>query len=207
MMATEEQIRDAVGILKRGGIVIYPTDTAFGIGCRIDDKPAVDRLFALRRRSRQQATPVLVDGAEMALAYYDSPPQIVRRFMNDYWPGALTIIARCKTELLYSPIRGDGDTVGLRMPNHPTALALIRGTGVPLIGTSANFHGEATPFAERDLDPELTKLVDMVVLDSTGASQGKPGEHSMKLVSTVVDCSVTPYHIVRQGAVILPETI
>jgi len=183
----------AIEILSKGGIVIYPTDTAFGIGCRIDDHSAVDRLFEIRRRPRTQATPVLVDSKETALAYFSSPSQIVRRLMNEYWPGALTIVARAKLDLIYSPIRGGGDNIGLRMPDHPTALAIIAGVGVPILGPSANFHGSPTPYRFEDLDPELVKLVDMAI----------PGETSVGLASTVVDCSVDPYRILRQGAVTL----
>ncbi len=174
-----------------GGIVIYPTDTAFGIGCRIDRPDAVDQLFALRRRSLTQATPVLVSSEEMALAYFDNPSEIVRRLMKEYWPGALTIVAKCKKNLIYSPIRGGGETIGLRMPDHEIPLAIIRGVGVPILGPSANFHSAPTPYREVDLDPELVKLVDLVI----------PGKCKVDNVSTVVDYSVSPYKILRQGAV------
>lgn len=181
----------AVKVVRDGGIIIYPTDTAFGIGCRIDRPDAVDRLFALRRRPRSQATPVLVGSQQMALAYYDSPSVIVRRLMEAYWPGALTIVWKCRLNAFSSPIRGGGQTVGLRMPNHKTALSIINAVGVPILGPSANFHGLPTPYAMEDLDPELMKLVDYVV----------PGVCTVKQASTVVDCMKEPYEIIRQGAV------
>ena len=187
----EHDIQQAIKTLNDGGIVIYPTDTAFGMGCRMDDEKAVDRLFAIRRRPLTQATPVLVSSEAMALAYYLDPPEIVRHLMEKYWPGALTIIARCKKELVYSPIRGSGQTIGFRMPNHDTALELIRGVGVPILGPSANFHGHPTPYRFEDLGPEFIKLVDLVL----------PGDCSVGIASTVVDCSVTPYKVVRQGAI------
>lgn len=184
-------IDQAITIINKGGIVIFPTDTAFGIGCRMDDRKAVDRLFAIRKRPRTQATPVLVSSREQALAYYFDPSEIVRHLMDQYWPGALTIIARCKKKIVYSPIRGGGQTIGLRMPNHETALSLIKGVGVPILGPSANFSGFPTPYRFEELDPELVKLVDIVI----------PGECSLESASTVVDCSVMPYKIVRQGAI------
>ncbi len=186
-------IQKAIKIINSGGIIIFPTDTAFGIGCRIDDRKAVDTLFAIRRRPPTQPMPVLVDSADMALDYFESPPDIVRRFMKDHWPGGLTIIARCKKNMIYSPIRAGGDTIGLRMPNHQTILEIIKGVGVPILGPSANFHGDPTPYSTDELNPELVKLVDYVV----------PGECTIKEASTVVDCSVDPYKIIRQGAVIL----
>ncbi len=197
-MTIDEHIKQAVSALRKGGIVIYPTDTAFGIGCRIDDRAAVDTLFTIRKRPLTQATPVLVDSIEQSLSYLDSPSDIVRRLMDTYWPGALTIIGKCKKNLIHSPIRGGGETVGFRMPDHETALAIVRGVGVPILGPSANFHGSPTPYTFESLDPELVKLVDYVV----------PGTGKAGNVSTVVDTTTSPVTIVRQGAVMLhPEEL
>lgn len=195
MEQKEEVISKAIQVLNSSGIVIYPTDTAFGIGCRIDRPKSVDRLLAFRKRPLSQAMPVLVATKEMALPYWSHPSHIVRCLMNQYWPGSLTIVAPCKKRLIYPPIRGGRDTVGLRMPNYKTILTIIEGVGVPILGPSANFHGKPTPYRLQDLDPELVKLVDLVV----------PGKCSVGQASTVVDCSVDPYKIIRQGAVKLPE--
>lgn len=192
---TQKTVDQAIQALKRGGIVIYPTDTAFGIGCRIDNYRAVDRLLRIKKRIVGNPMPILVSGVSMALAYLSHPSIIVRRLMSTYWPGALTIVAPCIKEIVYSPIRGDGDTVGLRMPNHKIALAIITAIGVPIIGSSANFSKQLTPFTQEDLDPELVNLVDVVV----------PGRCSVRRISTVVDCSRQPYQILRQGAVRLPK--
>ncbi|OGG24396.1 hypothetical protein A3A79_04395 [Candidatus Gottesmanbacteria bacterium RIFCSPLOWO2_01_FULL_43_11b] len=193
----KSDVKRAIEVVREGGIVIYPTDTAFGIGCRIDDPKAVDRLFKIRRRPRDQATPVLVDSIKQSLHYLDSPSDIVRRLMKQHWPGALTIIALCKTNLVYSPIRGCGKTLGVRMPDHETARSIIRGVGVPILGPSANFHGAPTPYRFEDLDKKLIKLVDYVV----------PGRCMLGNVSTVVDCSVDPFRIVRQGAIHIGSTL
>ena len=186
-------VDQAIKVLIGGGIVIYPTDTAFGIGCRVDSRDAVDRLFTIRRRPLVKATPVLVDSMDMALTYYSSPLPIVRHLMKTYWPGALTVVAPANIDLLYSPIRGGSPNVGLRMPSHEVPLALVGGVGVPILGPSANFHDSKTPYKFEDLDPDLVKLVDLVI----------PGECSVGVASTVVDCSVEPYKIIRQGSVYL----
>jgi L-threonylcarbamoyladenylate synthase len=187
----DDDLRKAVGVLAGGGIAVFPTDTAFAIGCRIDDRAAVDRLFAVRRRPPTQATPVLVDSPAMALAYFDRPAEIVGKLMSRYWPGALTIVSACDAGKIPPLVRGGGATVGMRMPDHPAALALITGVGVPILGTSANFHGEKTPFAYGELDPELLRLVDAVV----------PGVCRAGNVSTVVDVSGARPAVLRQGAV------
>ena len=187
----ENDIQQAIKVVRAGGVIIYPTDTAFGIGCRIDNHEVVDRLFKIRRRPVTQAMPVLVSSMDMALAYFDSPSDIVRRMMEQHWPGALTIVAHYKKDLIYSPICAGGATVGLRMPNHDIPIKIIEAVGVPILGPSANFHGEPTPYRFEDLDRELVKLVDYVVT----------GKCLIKQASTVVDCSVEPYKIIRQGAV------
>ncbi len=186
-------MKDIKSLLHNGGIIIFPTDTAFGIGCRMDNCEAVDRLFRIRKRALTQATPLLVSSIDMALAYFDNSSNIVRRLMREHWPGALTIVAPCKKNLIYSPLRGGGNTIGLRMPNNETILKIISGVGVPILGPSANIHGDPTPYSIKDLNKELIQLVDYVV----------QGECTLNQASTVVDCSVDPYKIIRQGAVTL----
>ena len=187
-----QQTAQAIKILGQGGIVIFPTDTAFGIGCRIDDEAAIKRLFHIRKRPETQATPVLVSGFAMAEKYLqDVSQQVKEQLIDQYWPGALTVVLPCKTEKVPELVRGKGSNLGVRMPDHEIALEIIKGVGVPLLGPSANFHGEATPYAFEQLNPELVKLVDYVV----------PGECSMQQASTVIDCSVEPWNILRDGAV------
>ncbi len=182
----------AIEVLNRGGIIIFPTDTAFGIGCRVDDKKAIERLFGIRKRPHDQAVPLLVNGVSMAKSYaFDIPHEVEDKLIGPYWPGALTVVVKCKKNKIPRLVRGGGETIGLRMPNHMITLALIRSLGVGLLGPSANFHGEDTPFDFNDLNPKLTKLVDYVL----------PGKCNLKGVSTVVDTTVKPWKILRQGAV------
>ena len=116
---------------------------------------------------------------------------LITKLINLYWPGALTIVMQSKTENVPQLVRGGTGTLGVRVPEHLTALEIINGIGVPIIGTSANFSGEKTPFALEDLDPELVKLVDFVV----------PGECHKKVASTVIDSTVKPWKILRHGAI------
>ncbi len=187
-----EAIKKAIQILEEGGIVIYPTDTAFGIGCRIDDEKAVKRLFEIRKRPKTQATPVLVDSLEMAQEYVKTIPQeVIERLIKPYWPGALTIILYCNKVKVPALVRGGGETLGVRIPNHDATRAIIREVGVPILGPSANFHGQKTPYKFEDLDRELVRLVDYVVEGET---------KSIEIASTVIDCSKKTWKIVRRGA-------
>ena len=188
-----ENISQAIEVLREGGIVILPTDTAFGICCRMDNEKAIKRLFAIRKRPETKATPVLVSSKEMAKEYLlDIPQRVKDELSGRYWPGALTIVLPCKTEKVPELVRGKGNNLGVRMPNHETALAIIKGVGVPILGPSANFHGENTPFRVEDLDSQLVELVDYVVEGECSAA-GK--------ASTVIDCSIDPWKILRQGAI------
>ncbi|HSX08939.1 MAG TPA: L-threonylcarbamoyladenylate synthase [Candidatus Saccharimonadales bacterium] len=187
-----EEVKKAIQILKDGGIVIFPTDTAFGIGCRIDNEDAVKRLFALRKRPETKATPVLVSDLHMAEEYLQSvPDDVINKLIEPYWPGALTIVMKCQTNRVPSLVRGGGDTLGMRVPDHLTTLSLINGVGIPILGTSANFAGGETPYTFESLDQELIKLVDFVV----------PGVCQTKQASTVIDTTQSPWQILRQGAV------
>ncbi len=190
----QQQIDQAVRVLHDGGIIVFPTDTAFGIGCRLDKPQAIDRLFTIRERPRTQATPVLVSDVEMAMDYFVAPSKDVIRFMKEFWPGALTIISDCDANKVNQLVRGGGNTIGLRMPNNMTIRSIISQTGTPILGPSANFHGKPTPYSYQSLDPELLKKVDFVV----------EGSCSVGLASTVVDCTKNPYVIIRQGSVVLP---
>jgi L-threonylcarbamoyladenylate synthase len=187
-----KQIEDAVRALNQGGIVIFPTDTAFGIGCRIDNEKATEKLFKLRKRPIAQAMPVLVNGIEMAKNYVvEIPSEVLKKLINPFWPGALTIILNANLHKVSSLVTGGGKTVGIRMPNHPVILDIITKVGVPVLGPSANFHGENTPFEFKDLSLELISLVDYVI----------EGECLVRETSTVVDCTKAPWEILRQGVV------
>ncbi|HVZ12349.1 MAG TPA: L-threonylcarbamoyladenylate synthase [Patescibacteria group bacterium] len=186
-----KNLKKAIKVAKEGGIIIFPTDTAFGIGCRIDDDRAVKKLFKIRRRSPEKAVPVLVSSVEMAERFAESINSKAYKLMKSYWPGGLTIVIPCKKELIPEFVRGGGDTIGVRMPGHTTTIELIRGIGVPILAPSANFSGENTPYTYSDLSPELISIVDFVM----------SGRCSLKKASTVVDCSTKIPKILRRGAV------
>lgn len=185
-----EEAKRTIEVLKGGGIVIFPTDTAFGIGCRMDDENAVSKLFSLRRRLPEKAVPVLASSVEMVEKYVLEVSDDARNLMEKYWPGALTIVLKAndKVPLL---VCGGGDTIGFRIPGNDILQTIIKEVGIPIIGCSANFAGEKTPFEFEELDSELVKFVDFVL----------PGWCTMKKPSTVIDCSQKPFRVLREGAI------
>lgn len=194
----DTDIKNAVSALKNGGIVIFPTDTVYGIGCRIDDQDAVNRLYKIRSRPHSQASPVLASNLSM-LDPYIAPlsQEIIEKLVTPYWAGALTIVVRCKPNKVISAVRGGTDTIGVRVPNHLITLEIINGLGVPIIGTSANLRGGRTPLSVEDLDYTLIQQADYVV----------PGKCYKKEASTIVDVTHKPWKVLRQGAIDLSNVI
>ncbi|HSW98170.1 MAG TPA: L-threonylcarbamoyladenylate synthase [Candidatus Saccharimonadales bacterium] len=189
-------VQKAIDIVKNGGIIIFPTDTVFGPACRIDDEQALKRLFKIKQRSATQSVPVLVDSVTMAQEYVQPiPKEVKEKLMDAYWPGGLTIVLPCLTEKVLPLVRGNRDTLAVRMPHHPLTITLIKEVGTPLVGTSANFHGLTTPTNQEEIDPELVELVDFVL----------PGECFKGTSSTIIDCSVQPWKILREGADKIPQ--
>lgn len=186
-----DNVLKAVEILNKGGIIIFPTDTAFGIGCRIDRKESIKKLFKIRKRPTNKATPVLVSSVKMAEEYFLSVPKDVRRKLIDrYWPGPLTIVLPCKKKRVPLLVRGGKENIGIRMPDNRMVLEIIEKLGVPILGPSANLHNEQTPYSFKNLDKNIVQRVDYVI----------KGEVKYKNSSTVIDCSVSPWKILRQGA-------
>lgn len=189
----EEDVKKAIEVLKNGGIVIFPTDTAFGIGCRIDDKKAVKRLFKIRKRPENKALLILVDSIKMAEKYLLPIPRKVKGdLINRYWPGKLTIVLQSRPDKVSNLVRDARDTLAVRFPNNSLLLELIKGVGAPIVAPSANFSGGKTPFEFEDLNPELVKTVDYVLNKAAGGKNN---------VSTIIDCTVEPWKIIREGAI------
>ena len=188
----DRNIRRASTVLNNGGVIIFPTDTVWGIGCLLNNEDAIKRVFQIRNRPEEKAVLAVVDSIEMAQEYLQPiPNDVSMQLMKKYWPGGLTIILPCKAEKVPSIARGGGATLGVRQTNHPLLLELIRQIKVPLIAPSANFTGEKTPVKFSDLDPKLVSLVDFVL----------PGESLGQQASTIIDCSMATWRVIRQGGV------
>jgi L-threonylcarbamoyladenylate synthase len=196
-MTKKEQ--EAIEVFKKGGVVIFPTDTAIGIGCRMDDKNAVRRLFEIRKRPENKPLLVLVDSLKMAEEYlFPIPEEVKNNLIKSHWPGKLTIILKCNPDKVHLPVRDRRGTLGIRFPNDLKLLKLIREVGVPIVAPSANFSGKETPFEFKNLDQELVRQADFVLNEKTALDTN---------VSTIIDCTVTPWEIIRQGAVKIKSVV
>lgn len=189
------QNTQAVEILKQGGVIAYPTDTACGIGCRIDDDTAVQRVYEIKGRDLGKAVPVLCSSFEMVEKYVESISDEVKKLMNTYWPGALTIVLSAKLAQISPLVLGENNTIGVRIPGDERIRSVIEHVGIPLVGTSANLAGEATVYTTKDISPIVRERVDGIL----------EGDCPKRQSSTVIDVSVTPWRVLRQGAVEVKE--
>lgn len=181
---------EAVHVLGRGGLVVLPTDTVYGIGADAFAPRAVAALLAAKGRGRQMPPPVLVAGPGTVDGLCTDVPDEARRLMTAFWPGALTIILPSAPSLAWD-LGDTKGTVAVRMPDHPAALALLARTG-PLAVSSANVTGSP---AARTADEARDQLGGVVGLYLDGGSA--PGG----VASTIVDATSDVVRVVRTGAI------
>jgi len=187
--SSERTLSIAVQILREGGLVVFPTDTVYGIGCDLWQPRAIDRLYLAKRRPRELAIPVLVSSLEAINSVArDIPPQL-ERLAERFWPGGLTLVVPRRPELPEALCAGK-DTVAIRMPAHAFALALIEAMGGALAVTSANLSGEPAP---RTVNEAMADLEADLYVDGGSCPEG--------VASTIVDLSVEPPCLLRRGAI------
>jgi L-threonylcarbamoyladenylate synthase len=198
MSPTSEAIAEAVAVIQRGGVIIYPTETIYGLGCDATNENAVQRLLEIKGRSGEnyKPPPILIAGEEQLQLLVENIPDSAQQLMQKHWPGALTLVLPARSNLS-ALLTGESGcpTIGVRQTGHAIARALCEQSGVPLVATSANFSGAtgraAMPQSLDDIPQELKNKVDFLV--DSGPVGGSP--------STVVDCTAYPFRILRQGAV------
>jgi L-threonylcarbamoyladenylate synthase len=185
-----EQIKKAIDILRMGGVVAYPTDTVYGLGSDIYDSRAVERIFRIKRRSHNLPLPVLIASTDQLASITVKIPAIARDLVDHFWPGALTIILR-KDSSVPDIVTAGSDKIAVRIPGHPIPLAIIRGMGKPITGTSANVSGKPNPLTHQEVKAQLDENVDYII---------KGGKCS-GIESTIVDITAEEPVIIRHGAI------
>lgn len=193
-MSTNVTLRDAAGALKRGKAVVFPTDTVYGLGVSVEAAAGPDVLYQVKERDRGKPIAWLVGAPADLDRYGTDVPELARALAARYWPGPLTLIV-CASDAVPEAFRSQAGTIGLRMPDNATALALIGDVGCPLATTSANLSGHASPCSFAAIDPVLAARVSIVLPDAAG-DDDKSG-----IASTVLDCTAASPRIVREGAV------
>ena len=164
---------EAAEVVKNGGLILYPTDTVWGIGCDATNAEAVARIYALKQSENKQSMLVLCHSAEQIVRYVNRAPGIAFE-VTDMATSPLTLILPGATGVAENLIPDEG-TLGVRVPDHEFCRELLRRLGRPLVSTSANISGEKTPKGLPEVAREIVEGVDYVVNPRfQGRPTGKP---------------------------------
>ncbi|PKN97390.1 MAG: threonylcarbamoyl-AMP synthase [Chloroflexi bacterium HGW-Chloroflexi-5] len=184
-----ESISSALSLIRDGEIVAFPTDTVYGLGADPFQATGIIKLFEAKGRDSNKAIAILIGSIEQASLVTDHMPDMAIRLCEVFWPGMLTVIVPRKNTL--PELISNVDRIGIRMPNHPVALEMLRTYG-PLATTSANLSGKPDAITAKDVFDQLANRVPLI-LDGGKCQGGVP--------STVIDCSGSEPVILREGPV------
>ena len=186
-----EQIEKGVSILSRGGIIAYPTDTVYGLGAGIGFPKAIERIYAVKERPVNMPLPLLVADVSQISELAESISPLARLLIQNFLPGALTLVLPASASVP-DIIAAGGKTVAVRIPAHPVPIALIRGLGTPIVGTSANLSGQPSALTADEVYGQLGDKIDFVI-DGGRCPGGKE--------STIIDITGEKAVILREGAI------
>ncbi|MDD1775760.1 MAG: threonylcarbamoyl-AMP synthase [Candidatus Methanomethylicus sp.] len=199
--ADPEKIRRVGEVVRNGGVIVFPTDTLYGIGGDPLNPSTVQRVLAIKRREKKPM-PVLVSSIEMAQKFVDVDER-AKKLMKAFWPGGLTIILRAKP-LIPDKLTMGSNKLGIRMPDHAVALKIIEASGGGLIGTSANITGQPPATSVDELAREVEEAVDLIV-DGGKTKLGVPSTvvelDSMEDSGRVKGSRLGSVRIIRVGAI------
>lgn len=181
-------IRQVVSCLQQGGVIIYPTDTTYGIGCDIFNRKGIKKIFQLKHRdSRKPFSFICSDLAE--ISNYAQVSNFAFKIMKRHLPGAYTFVLEA-TKVVPDSLSTKQKTVGIRIPDNAICQAIVRELGHPLVTTSANVSGQVTPQDPRDINDQMGHMVDFVI----------DGGISMDEASTVISLVNDQIEVIRQGS-------
>ena len=187
----KQQVEEAISVLRQGGIVAFPTDTVYGLGASMNISWAVERIYQVKERPRNMALPLLLADRAQITKLAKRVPPIAWQLIENFLPGALTIVL-LKSKSVPELITAGGETVAIRIPNHPIPIALIEGVGAPIIGTSANVSGKPNPLTAGEVYSQFSDKID-IIIDGGRCPGGS--------VSTVVDVTGDVPIVLREGAI------
>lgn len=188
---THDLINEAALVIKNGGVIAFPTQHLYGLGADAFNADAVSRVFEIKRRPDDKPLLVLIDKHYDLTLLVQQIPNAATRIIERFWPGAVTIVFKAK-HILPINLTAGTEKIGVRIPEHPVALALTAAVKGPITATSANIAGNSGCSLVSEMDPLITDKLDLIV--DVGALKGGMG-------STVVDVTGDSPKILRQGAV------
>lgn len=191
MSRDDDQIERAAEVLRAGGVVAFPTETVYGLGSDAENESAVRKIFVIKGRPTAHPLIVHLGDASQLASWSAEVPAVAWRLAERFWPGPLTLILR-RSQRVLNVVTGGLDTVGIRVPNHPVALTLLRRLGRGVAAPSANRFGAVSPTTADHVREDLGRAVDLVL-------DGGPCQVGVE--STIVDLSSGAPRILRPGGV------
>jgi L-threonylcarbamoyladenylate synthase len=185
------EIKIVAEILNHDGVVVYPTDTFYGLGVNCFSPPAIQRAYSLKKRDPSKPLSVVISGRDMLRSVAIDIPRLFESIASEFWPGPLTIVLRA-SPLIPEILLGSHHTIGVRLPDHTWLRELVKTAGFPITATSANIAGEKEISDPSQAIHVFRGKVDCIV--NGGITRGG-------LPSTVVDMTAKKPSILRQGAI------
>lgn len=185
-----DQISACSEVLHRGGLLAVPTETVYGLAANGLDAAAVGEIYEVKGRPAVKPLSLMVPGPEAMDLYCLDVPDTARALAEQFWPGPLTIVLKAK-DIIPPIVRAGGDTIGLRCPDHPLTLSVLRDSGLPLAAPSANPSGQPSPKTAQEVLAYFDGRID-AILDG--------GPCGIGTESTIISLADSPYRILRQGA-------
>jgi L-threonylcarbamoyladenylate synthase len=186
-----EIIGNAAAMIKKGGLVVFPTSTVYGLGADAFNARAVQNVFLVKGRRPQKPILVLIACLADLVPLVRSVPGVARGLIKVFWPGDVTLVFEA-SDIFPPNLTGHTGKIGIRLAAHPVASALVKTVGNPVTGTSANISGRGGCTRVKDLNHQIRSQVDLVL--DAGALGGGNG-------STVVDVTQAPPRILRAGVI------
>ena len=186
---TEQDIQEAAAILRAGGLVGIPTETVYGLGANGLDSSAVGKIFAAKGRPQDNPLILHVPDASWLARYCREVPDSAYTLAERFWPGPLTMILPRK-DVVPDAVTAGLDTVGIRCPNHPVTLAIIRAADVPVAAPSGNTSGRPSPTCAAHMVEDMAGKIDAIV---------DGGPCGVGVESTIIDLTCTPPRLLRPG--------
>ncbi len=174
----QSEVDKAVKILRQGGLILYPTDTVWGIGCDATNAEAVDKVYALKQSANKKSMIVLVGDIDSVGLYVNHAPQVAWELFETA-VSPLTLILPGAARVADNLVPEEG-TLGVRVPNHEFCRQMLKRFGRPIVSTSANISGEPTPTTFEQIDQRIRQGVDMIV---DPRFEGKPTRHASSIIA------------------------
>ncbi len=196
MRFTKQALRVCEQTIQRGGVIVFPTDTVYGVGCNAFSHDGIEKIYRLKGRSYSKPLPVLLAHAHQLPLVAKDVPAETAVLIDEYWPGPLTLVLKT-SQFALNASRGK-PTIAVRVPDHRLVRELLNAVQVPLATTSANKSGHDSLSRAADVKKIFMNKVDVIV---------DGGDCPGGVASSVIDATHVPFTVFREGAISKAELI